>query len=511
MTPTLFTGGVIRTAPQAEPVEWLLVRDDRVEASGRGDAPSADRIVDLEGGVLVPALRDGHVHLSSTGLESRGLSFRGERSARAIIDRLAAAVDRGDLPYGSGFEEPLDGPLTRHELDDAVGDRGALLARADLHSCIVSSALLERIDLASNEGVDRDDEGAPTGFLRERAASQAWRAFEDSLGPALQKELVRAGVAAAYSKGVAEAHEMFVVEWRGWEVCERFLDALRETSLNVPVYLATDDVEKVHGMGFGRIGGDWFLDGSFGSHTAWLSQPYSSRPPASCPPGGVSYRSDEDLFEMFRNAQLRRMQVGVHAIGDAAIEQAVRTWERVATEAGVDAVRACGHRIEHFECASDEHMAAAERLGLRASVQPAFDRLWGGSEGLYAERMGWERAARMNRFRTMLGSGITVGGGSDSTVTPLDPFLQMAALREHHVPGQSFDAAAALGLMTQGVAALAPSEGKRGTLALGSWAEMALLDRDPLAVDEQELLATEVLGTWVAGRRVWPPSMAEAP
>ena len=86
------------------------------------------------------------------------------------------------------------------------------------------------------------------------------------------------------------------------------------------------------------------------------------------------------------------LQVGVHAIGDAAIEQAIGTWEKVADKVGMDDVRNLGHRIEHFECASDDHIARAARLGLRASVQPAFDRLWGGPDGLYAQRMGWDRA-----------------------------------------------------------------------------------------------------------------------
>ena len=116
----------------------------------------------------------------------------------------------------------------------------------------------------------------------------------------------------------------------------------------------------------------------------------------------------------------------------------------------------------------------------------------------------------MNRFKTMVDAGIVLGGGSDSTVTPLDPFLQMAALREHSIASESLDAATALAVMTSGVAALAPREGKRGSIAAGEWADFALLDRDPLEVEVEDLVRTEVLGTWIAGRRVWPLSEAEA-
>jgi predicted amidohydrolase YtcJ len=115
----------------------------------------------------------------------------------------------------------------------------------------------------------------------------------------------------------------------------------------------------------------------------------------------------------------------------------------------------------------------------------------------------------MNRFKSMMDAGLALGGGSDSTVTSLDPFLQMAALREHHVEDERIDSSAALAAMTRGVASLAPREGRRGSIAPGQWAEFALLDRDPLSVEPDALLETEVLGTWVGGRRVWPRSEAE--
>jgi predicted amidohydrolase YtcJ len=289
-----------------------------------------------------------------------------------------------------------------------------------------------------------------------------------------------------------------------------FADAIADVALDVAVFLGTLEIERVKDVVPWRIGGDLFLDGSFGSHTAWLSEPYTSTPPPGSPPTGISYRDDDELFEFFVGAQRARMQVGVHAIGDAAIEQALRTWERAAAVEGLDSVRALGHRIEHFECSTDDHIARAAHLGVRASVQPAFDRYWGGPDGLYAQRIGWERARGMNRFATMSAAGVMLAAGSDSTVTPLDPFLQMASLRDHHVPGQSLSPAAALEAHTHGPAAVAGHAHVKGALAPGLQADLALLDRDPLVVDGDALLGTEVLGTWIAGARVWPRAEAEA-
>jgi predicted amidohydrolase YtcJ len=508
MTTTVFHGGTIRTGARDDACDWVLVDDDVIAALGNGDRPSADRLIDLDGGVLIPALRDGHVHLPATGLYASGMDFRDEGSSAAIVAAFRERARSGDILFGGNFEE-LDGPLGRHELDAAVGDRPALLARADMHSCIVSSALLNVLALDGVEGVDRDDDSSPTGFLREQAASEAWKWFDASLTAEQQHDAVLAAVDIAYSRGVAEVHEMFVVEWRGWDSAERFLATIGEVALNVPVYLGTDEIDRVYDLGFRRIGGDWFLDGSFGSHTAWMRERFTSQPPSGSSDTGISYRTDEQVHDFFRRAQEKGMQVGVHAIGDAAIDQAIRAWGLVAEDFGVEAVRRFRHRIEHFECSGDANIDAAAHLGLAASVQPAFDAFWGGRDGLYSERIGRDRARLMNRFKTMIRAGITLGGGSDSTVTPLDPFLQMHALRRHHVERERLDAHAALWVMTRGVARLAPTEGNRGAIEPGAWAEFALVDRDPLAVEDDDLLKAEVLGTWVRGKRAWPKTEAE--
>ncbi|HWC14483.1 MAG TPA: amidohydrolase family protein [Actinomycetota bacterium] len=507
---TVFRGGPILRLPGGATAEWVLVAGEQVQAVGHGEPPAADRVVDLDGGTLMPAFCDAHVHLPATGLYELGLDFRGERSAAAILDSFSQrAREGGGVLFGGNFEDPLDAPLTRIDLDRAVGERPALLARADMHSCVVSTALLDELDVAELEGVDVDHRGVPTGYLREKAASEAWGWFDRTLPPEQQKAAVRSAVARAYSKGIASVHEMFVVEWRGWPSLEVFLDAISDAALDIVTYVGTSDVDRVHRIGFDRVGGDFFLDGSFGSHTAWMSGRYLSEPPQGSPPNGISYRTDEELLEVFMRAQALEMQCGVHAIGDAAIEQAIATWEKVADKVGIEAVRALGHRIEHFECSWDDHLRRAAALGLRASVQPAFDRYWGGPAGLYADRIGWERARDMNRFGSMLNAGLLVGAGSDSTVTPMDPFLQLAALREHHVEGESLGRIEALRLHTTGARALGEGPSLSGTLEPDAPADLVWLDRNPAEVDTDRLVDTEVLGTWVLGRQVWPPSQAE--
>ena len=505
MTTTLFDNARIVRLPGGAIAEWLHVENGVVTGIGTGERPAATNIVDLRGAYVLPGFCDAHVHLPATGLYAAGIDLRGETSADAILSAFEAArSDPTRVLFGGNFEDPRDRSLTRHDLDRVVGDREAVLARADMHSCIVSTALLKRLDVAGLEGVDRDDDGEPTGYLREKAAAAAWSYFDQDLSDEEQRAAVHAAAKKAYSRGVTTVHEMFVVEWRGWSSLDVFESALTDLPLRVELYVGADDIDRVEGRGLTRIGGDYFLDGSFGSHSAWMSDGYITPPPDGTPATGISYRDDGELFDFFLGAQDRGLQVGVHAIGDAAIEQAIATWEKVVDKVGSDEVTRLGHRIEHFECATDDHIERARALGLRASVQPAFDRYWGGPDGLYAQRIGWDSAREMNRFASMVNGGLIVGAGSDSTVTPLDPFLQIASLRTHHLEDERLGRIESLRLHTTGAHALAHGPGLRGTLEVGASADLVALDRDPVATEPEELVATEVLGTWIGGRRVWP-------
>jgi predicted amidohydrolase YtcJ len=511
MSGTLFRGGRVKTLDAPGHADWVLVADGLIEAIGlRPDEPGCDRTVELDGATLIPAFCDAHVHLPATGLYRKGMDFRGQHRSAPILEAFTERARSDDgLLFGGNFEDPLDEPVTRHHLDAAVGERAALLARADMHSCIVSSALLDHLSIGKLEGVDCDDDGRPTGYLREQAAAEAWRWFDTNLPEPQQRDAITAAVQLAYSKGVASVHEMYVAEWRGWSSLSVLREALAGVALDVLIYVASGDVERVQSMNFGRIGGDFFLDGSFGSHTAWMKNGYVSAPPAGTPPNGIAYRTDEELFDFFTRSQLAGLQTGVHAIGDAAIEQALTAWEKVAAESSEAAVAAQGHRIEHFECASDDHIARARRLGLKISVQPAFDAFWGGAGGLYSARIGEQRALDMNRFGTMGRAGLTLGAGSDSTVTPLDPFLQMQALCMHHVEAERITAGQALRMHTLGSRDLGGQGEVAGAIEPGRWADLIAVDRDPEACEAEDLASTHVLGTWIKGKRVWPEEEAE--
>ena len=194
------------------------------------------------------------------------------------------------------------------------------------------------------------------------------------------------------------------------------------------------------------------------------------------------HANDDELAEFFHGAHAAGLQVGVHAIGDRAIEQALATWERV--YGTLDSrerrhFRARRHRIEHFEMAATVHIERAAMLGLVVSFQPAFDVAWGTPGGMYERRLGWDRAHLMNRVRSCADRGIAIGIGSDSPITPLDPMAAVVALERHHDPAQRVPRGEALYLSTYGGARLAHQEGKKGALEPGMHADFAAYDVDP--------------------------------
>ena len=136
------------------------------------------------------------------------------------------------------------------------------------------------------------------------------------------------------------------------------------------------------------------------------------------------------------------IQAGFHVIGDAAVAAAVEGFGRVVDELGGPAVAACGHRLEHVEMITGEQAAKLGAWGVIASVQPGFDAAWGGPDGLYARRLGSDRAAALNPFAQLAAAGVSLALGSDAPVTALDPWAAVRAAvapphpRQRHLPAR---------------------------------------------------------------------------
>lgn len=483
---TLFRASRVHTLSSPRLGEWVLVDGRHVERVGIGEPPAADRVVELPGATIVPGMIDAHVHLTGTGVHHQAPGLGNARSAPELLERVRTVVDDREGPVlVHGYDESTwadRATPTLVELD-TISDRPVAIVRVDGHLCLANSAALHASGVLEREGVDRDDAGAPTGRLTREANAVLQRWFATHLTERDVEQLQLAAASLAVSHGVTTVHEMSMVHQRGIRDLEILLGHRSRLPLDVVTYVATTDLPQVIDLGLPRVGGDLPVDGSIGARTASLSQPYVDGGT------GARYFADDVLAEFFHDGHLAGLQVGVHAIGDAAIEQVVATWERVyqaLDSRGRRHFRARRHRIEHFEMVSADLLERAAMLGLAICIQPTFDKAWGFPGGLYEQGLGWERAATMNPFRDLVARGLEIGAGSDTPITTVDPFMGVAALESHHDPAQRLSREEAFRLYTLGSARLANQEDKKGSLEPGKHADLVAYDVDPLEAPSLE-------------------------
>lgn len=466
MTSTLYRHGRV-DAPAHPGATALLVADGRIAWVGGSDeadglADGADSVVDLDGALVTAGFVDAHTHVLQTGLRLEGLDLSAAAGVRSLADALdaVAAAARGEHGRRLAAEgAPLAGHAwdeqewperrapTRVELDAAAGGAPVYLERVDLHSGVASSSFATVLRLAGQEGWS--DDGHVTG-----AAHHAARDAVRTVGPARRDRLHRRALAAAAGAGLVALHEHSAPSFASRADLAALLDLARDPASALPLvagYRAelcetADDARELLAAlpGLAGIGGDLTVDGSVGSRTAALHAPYTDAPPGGPHPAGRLDLTAGQVANHVAAVTRAGSRAAFHVIGDRAVAE-VLLGVRAATDVeGLEAVRRAGHRLEHAELIDAPALAAAVLLGLTASVQPAFDAAWGGPDGMYAARLGAGRAAAMNPFADLLAAGVPLAFGSDSPVTPFDPWGAVRAAVLHRTPDQRIGVRAAV-------------------------------------------------------------------
>ncbi|MEI7715810.1 MAG: amidohydrolase family protein, partial [Mycobacterium sp.] len=404
---------------------------------GRRQFPRAQH-EDLADGFVAPGFVDSHVHVSDTGLLISGLDLRRAASRAQCLQMVADyAAAHPDRPvWGHGWDEsawPENAPPSTSDLDRVLGDRPAYLARVDVHSAVASTAL-RRLGPGLAEAAGFAAERPLAGDAHHLLRAVARRLLTD----AQLTEARTAALRAAAAAGIVAVHECAgpaiggLDDWRA-------LRALADRALGVPGVPGALGVPGVPGVpgvevigywgeavttaaqaralveqtGARGLAGDLFVDGALGSHTAWLHEPYADAPECA----GTCHLDAEALEAHVRACTEAQVPAGFHVIGDAAVSAAVDAFGRVAADLGEVAVARCGHRLEHLEMVTADQAAQLGAWGVIASVQPGFDALWGGTDGMYARRLGVQRASRLNPLALLASQGVPLALGSDTPVT----------------------------------------------------------------------------------------------
>jgi hypothetical protein len=460
-------------AVRGDAVAWLGSDD-----VGRDQFASAD-IVDLAGGFVAPAFVDSHIHLTATGLTLTGLDLRAATSLPHCLRLVAdyAAAHPGEPIWGHGWDEsswPDNAAPSTADLDAVLGDRPAYLARVDVHSALASTGLRQRVDgLASATGFDEQRPLVADAHHRVRAVGRG-------LLTDAQREHARlAALHAAAAKGIVAVHECAGPQIGGlddWHELRAL--SVRANGVEVTGYwgeavtTAAGARALLDDTGAAGLAGDLFVDGALGSRTAWLHNPYDDG--EHC---GTCYLDAGAVAAHLRACTEAGVTAGFHVIGDAAVTSVVAALEQLVDDVGVPAVARCGHRLEHLEMVTAEQAAKLGAWGVMASMQPNFDALWGGPDGMYARRLGIDRAGRLNPFALLASRGVALAFGSDAPVTGLDPWATIRAAVNHHTLDSSISARAAFAAATRGGwRAAGAADGLVGSLVPGAPASYAVWD-----------------------------------
>ena len=448
-------------------IVWI---GDRI--ASRAFLADVDHEVDLGDVFIAPAFVDAHVHLSATGFAMTSVDLSLATSAEeafALVEPHHAKNPKGIfLAHGWDDTHWTDSSeWNTANLSRILGDRTAYLTRIDVHSALVSADILNNIssDIAGY---------AQSGVVRQSAHHVARLAIFDLLTDGEINSAINRALQRAAENGIVAVHECAGPDISGQRDFAHVM-ALSD-SPDKPVihgHWADRDLSTVAKLKAHGAAGDLCVDGSIGSRTAYLSQPYADVPASEVNSCGANYLSSDDIANQLIACTNARVQTGFHVIGDQAMQVTVDGILRAIEVCGRDAIRSLRHRIEHAELVDASQLQVLHDAGFTLSMQPVFEELWGQEHGMYESRLGPERVATMNNYGAALKGGILLAFGSDSPVTPMDPWRAIRAATYHRQVTARISLRSAFAAHTKGGWRAALRD-EAGTLSVGAPAHFAV-------------------------------------
>ena len=472
------------------------------------------RVVDARGRTVLPGLIDAHGHVMGLGFSALQLDLTGTASLADLQSRLKAYADANPQArwiLGRGWNQELwpDKRFpTAADIDAVVSDRPVWLGRVDGHAAIANTAAMQAAGYSLNTQ-------APSGgrienglfvdaamSLIESKIPAPTQAEQDAALAKAQEQMLAVGLTAAADMGTLPDE---------WAAMNR---AGANGMLRARILGYAGGIPSMRSINGGKPS-DWlygdrlhlggvklYADGALGSRGAFLKQPYADQPDTR----GLSLISDQELGKQSLEAAANGFQLAIHAIGDAGNAQVISNYEKLSQSCKSN----CRWRIEHVQIIDPADIPRLRPSGIIASMQPVHQT----SDRLMAEkRLDPPRLAGAYAWQTIARAGVPLAFGSDFPVESPNPFPGLAAAISRQdmngqppggwLPDERVSFEQALHGFTRGAAYAGFAEEKIGSLDAGKWADFIIVDRDVSRVDPQSLGRTQVLETWVAGKKVW--------
>ncbi len=541
----LYNGVIFTSQDDISIIQALAVKGGKILDVGSDDQmaryiSSGTKIIDLQGRFACPGFNDAHLHFMGGGIYAKRLNFQEYRSPEevaALVKKKAQEAREGEWILGRGWDQtvfPGKKWPTKELLDQAAPDYPVFLRRVDGHIAWANSRALriagitrETKNPEGGEILKDPRTGEPTGILKETAAdlvydlipkpskAQIREAVEYSLD-----EAKRYGVTSIQDNSVPEVLEVYeelekegrltvrVSEWLDFQDDLTLYKALKEK------YSSPEGLIR-----FFTLKG--YVDGTLGSRTAAMLEPYSDDPSTS----GLLQMEDDKLKERVRKGHEAGFTIALHAIGDRAVRAALDSFEALSREARIGRdgskrgrSRAVRNRVEHAQVIASDDLPRFSQLGVIASMQPVHC----GSDMKWAEeRIGQARSKGAYAWKSILSSGARICFGTDWPVESMNPMLGLSSavtrmspdeldeskdenrIQGGWIPQERISIREALKCYTSGSAYAEYAENYKGTLKKGKCADIVVLSKNLLEIEPRQIPTTEVVMTIFNGRIIY--------
>ena len=539
MLDKLFINGEIYSMKkEGEKFQSLGVKDGKITFLGTDEEAknvSSKELIDLKGKMMIPGMADAHLHLYAYCQNLTFVDLSKVQNINEMINLMKEKVKnvkKGDWVKGVNFDQSKwkeNRFPTLEEMNSISKDNPVIIKRCCLHAVVANSKALKIAGIGKNYQagsggiVELDKDSMPNGILRE----QSTKVFDDILPDPLkdievQKKIMQDVLNDMSSKGITTIHTYAAKIWQYNEDINIYKNFEKEGKLPLRVTVCIDELfepeiltkEKLNNpyrkvqLGAYKI----FSDGSMGSRSAALKKPYSDDPQNS----GFMLFTQEELNNKILTGYEHGLQPAIHAIGDRALDMTLAAIEytlKTTKEKGMtdeEQKNRLPFRIIHVQMIDDDLLKRMKKLPLVLDIQPIFlctDLHW------IEDRIGKERLKGSFALKTMEKAGLIQTGGSDCPVETYEPLkgIYAAVTRqdmegyptEGFLPEERLSVYEALCMYTKNVPYATGQESVLGTLEIGKFADLTVLEKNLFKIDKKEIKDIKVEQTYVAGNCVF--------